>query len=143
MTQADIQQMITNIFNENPYVLPIASEDNLGGIKIGGGLNISNSGKVSVNFDIINQSIADIESDIQSLQSSVNINASAISSLDGRLSQAETEISTKASASSVTSAVDRIGQLETTTTTLSSQASGFATSIADLQDCWLKQALQK
>ena len=43
MTQADVQQMISNIFNENPYILPVATSERLGGIKIGSGFNISNT----------------------------------------------------------------------------------------------------
>lgn len=45
---------------ENPYKLPIASSETLGGIKIGEGLNIDENGVVSVSTIKINQSTINI-----------------------------------------------------------------------------------
>ena len=78
MTQTDIQQMITNIFNENgDYVLPIASTTKLGGIKIGKGFNISNSGVLDVDFSSVRNGIDGLDGLVKTIFDSIsNVRAS-------------------------------------------------------------------
>jgi len=54
MTTQDIKEEITNIMHDDPYVLPIASANTLGGIKIGSTLTINAQGTVEVDFSQVN-----------------------------------------------------------------------------------------
>ena len=51
MTMQEVKNYVTNILQDDPYVLPIATAESLGGIKIGDGFNInSQTGKLDVDF---------------------------------------------------------------------------------------------